>query len=65
MPSFFSLLMSAPTSATSAGASPFGRLVHQQEQGIGHQRPRNGQHLLLAAAQFVSAMMAAFGQSRK
>ena len=44
---------------------PFGRLVHDQQVGIRHQRPRDRQHLLLAAAQLVAAIVPPLGEPRE
>ena len=42
-----------------------GRLVHDQQLGVAEQRPRDRQHLLLAAGQLRAAIAAPFGQPRK
>ena len=43
----------------------FGRLVHQQQVGIGHERPADRQHLLLAARELVGAIGRPLAQPRK
>ena len=40
-------------------------LVHQNELGIGHERPADSQHLLLAAAQQPAGMIDSLGELRK
>src|SRR5216684_1525434 len=47
------------------GREPFGRLVHDQEPRIGHQRARDRQHLLLAAGELGTAIVLALGQPRE
>ena len=47
------------------GRQSFGRLVHDQETRIGHQRARDRQHLLLAAGELGAAIVLALGQARE
>ena len=47
------------------GGESFGRLVHDQEARIGHQRARDRQHLLLAAGELASAIVLALGEARE
>src|SRR6266851_1522530 len=42
-----------------------GRLVEDQQLGIGHQRPADRQHLLLAAGELVAHVALALGEPRK
>ncbi len=42
-----------------------GRLVHDQEARVGHQRARDGQHLLLAAGELSAAVVFPFGEARE
>ena len=42
-----------------------GRLVHDEEFGIGHERAPDRQHLLLAAGKLAAAVALALGQSRE
>ena len=42
-----------------------GRLVHDQEMRVGHQRARNRQHLLLAAGKLGAAVVSALGKPRE
>jgi hypothetical protein len=44
---------------------PLGRLVEDQELGIGHQRPADRQHLLFAARELVAHVALALGEPRK
>ena len=44
---------------------PLGRLVEDQQLGVGHQRPADRQHLLLAAGELVAHVALALGQARK
>jgi hypothetical protein len=50
---------------TISGASPRRRLVEQQVAGLGHQRPADGQHLLLAAGQVAGDLLAPLGEPRE
>ena len=43
------------------GCKPFGRLIHDQEARIGHQRARDRQHLLLAAGELGASVVLALG----
>ena len=43
-------------------SNPFGWLVKKDELRIAHQRPRNGEHLLFAAAHVAAAAVAHFGE---
>ena len=43
----------------------FRRLVHQDELGVGHQRPSDRQHLLLAAAERTARMVDALAELRE
>ena len=52
-------------SSTMSGASPHGRLVHEQDPGAGHQTPGDGQHLLLASRQGAGKLALAFFQAGK
>ena len=47
------------------GRETLGRLVHDQETRIGHQRPRDRQHLLLAAGKLAAAVVSPLGQARE
>ena len=60
-----SRLMIAAHFGNQHGRQALRRLVHDEEGGTRHQRPRNGEHLLLAAAQFVAAVRAAFREAGK
>ncbi len=44
---------------------PERRFVEQQQLGSGHQRPGDGQHLLLAARQGPGLLPASLGQARE
>jgi len=55
----------APDFLAHQGREPLGGLVENQHVGIGHQRPADGQHLLLAAGQPVAEMVKPLGQARK
>ena len=48
-PSSFSVRSVAKMSRTTDGRQPHRRLVQKQHARLGHQRPPDGQHLLLAA----------------
>ena len=43
----------------------FGRLVHQDQLGIDHQRAGDREHLPLAAGKLAAAMVPALGKSRE
>jgi hypothetical protein len=47
------------------GGQPLGGLVHHQERGVEEQRPRDGQHLLLAAGQLGAPVGPPLGQPRE
>ena len=42
-----------------------GRLVQQQQPGSGHERPPDGQHLLLAAGQRATLLVQALAEPRE
>ena len=43
----------------------FGRLIHDEQTRVEQERPRNGEHLLLAAGKLVTAIRAPFRQPRE
>ena len=44
-----------------SGAKSLGRLVENEQVGIGHQRAADGEHLLFAAGELVPAVGKPFG----
>ncbi len=47
------------------GSQPQGRFIHHQQFGLAHQRPPNGQHLLLSPAQGSGDLLLPFPEDRK
>ena len=56
---------SAPDIGDDLRRQPFGRLIHQQQARIAHQRPADRQHLLLAAGKQAGELMTPLGEPRK
>src|SRR5258706_1026361 len=47
------------------GREPFERLVHEQQRRVAHQRPPDGEHLLLAAGDLIAPVRSPLGELRK
>ena len=47
------------------GREPLERLVHEQQRRVAHQRPADGEHLLLAAGDLVAPVAAPLRELRK
>src|SRR6266705_3208143 len=47
------------------GSEPLERLVHEEQRRVAHQRPPDGEHLLLAARDLVAPVLATLGELRK
>jgi hypothetical protein len=64
-PSAFSVRMAGPDVLADHRGKPFGRLVEDEQARIGHQRPADGQHLLLAARERAGRIGRAARQPRE
>ena len=64
-PSACSAARQAKISARDQRRQALGGLVEDQQRRVGHQRPADRQHLLLAAGELAAAVAAALGQARE
>ena len=55
----------APDVAGDQRSQPFGGFVEDEHVGVGHERPADGEHLLLAARQLLAAVAQAFFEARE
>src|SRR5690606_32505470 len=55
---FFQGDQRVPHDVADGGRQPFGRLVHQHHERVGHQRPPDSQHLLLSPRQHPARLVA-------
>src|SRR5258705_4632239 len=58
-------LNDSPDFSSDEWGKAFGRLVQDQQRGIGHERSSDREHLLLAAGELLAAMRESLGESWK
>ena len=59
------LLEACPDLVADERRQPFGRFVQDQQLRVRHQAASDGQHLLLAAGEFIAHVAASFGENGK